>query len=901
MNTNQKQWKVSVPEAVAPSPRMNMHPSSVRDAMHPDPSILQSSTLKISNINIQRAGSHDSIESHQSVGRMKHHQNRWVQPQQPAKALSNTNASGEGNEVDYYHNPTELFRWINYRRWDGARARVNSNPEECSVWVVSRHSTDGRILWRQLPLHLVCMQSGVKSSFGDENRDLGDASSTSGGSMRNIEEERSLHNAHLKQVEDLVEELLDAYPDAALQQDDQGMMPLHSCVSNINSSSSPNERVLSLLLLANATALQVQDRFGRTPLDIMKEKCASVTPIPGADDALRLMLRAQDMILNIKKSLENETRDEVYQVEQRAENERQASQRIIRRLEQELADEQKKAQREYTSAGEVRETSNIVKEELRMVKKDFDTLELDLDQTRKERDDLVSKNEIVRKELDKQENIVSQIRREAEKELDEQKQLTASLRSEASTARAMAEGMEAQLRTKFSNAEELRNTVTGLRKEISSINANSKREIKKLKEDIERLEDENKQSRNTVDEISAKNTNLEKRNEDLDKHLGYVLASFNSLSAEYDKLYDSSTRNESSMMKLFKNESSALSATLKRQKKLFEATIAEQESLLVESLTKQTNMSVMFGQSKKKERESIQKIKEDFQLVRAQLSAEHCIVTEQGIQQEGILETKRSTSSLIDSPPRLNTENSSGSIFQKASSSNLATPTRELLSHHTKKYSVSQTPKHSSSHATSSMLNESRSFTDSKTAVAGPHVSNNTGDEYKSPGLLKFLEERACHSSYRSLGARGGPNMKESASIPSTGFQDDDPSPSSKHDSKFEPNGHHQMHTIAKTDTTPPLMTFDSSRGHSTARNHGTEFPSHCHSIDDECKRHSTSPSQKSFSLDDFSDVDSRISLSTYNDHRDQYRGMRSSVKKGTIKIGENNSGDRLNSSRPQY
>uniref|UniRef100_A0A7S3PZP7 Uncharacterized protein n=1 Tax=Chaetoceros debilis TaxID=122233 RepID=A0A7S3PZP7_9STRA len=899
MNTHQKQWKV--PDSVAPSPRMNMHPSSVRDAMHPDPSILQNSTMKISNINIQKAGSHDSAESNQSTSRMKP-QNRWVQPNQPAKALSNTNTSGEGNEVDYYHNPTELFRWINYRRWDGARARVSSNPEECSVWVVSRHSTDGRILWRQLPLHLVCMQSGVKLSFGDENRELGDASSTSGGPMRNVEEELALHNAHLKQVEDLVEELLDAYPDAALQQDDQGMMPLHSCVSNINPSSSPNERVLSMLLLANATALQVQDRFGRTPLDIMKEKCASATPIPGADDALRLMLRAEDMILDIKKSLDNEIKSEVYQVEQRADNERQASQRIITRLEQELADEQKKAQMEYTSAGEVRETSNIVKEELRMVKKDFDTLELDLDQTRKERDDLVSKNDIVRKELDKQENIVSQIRRESEKELDEQKQLTASLRSEASTARAMAEGMEAQLRTKFSNAEDLRNTVTGLRKEISSINASSKREIKKLKEDIERLEDENKQSRNAADEMLAKNANLEKRNEDLDKHLGYVLASFNSLSAEYDQLYDSSTRNESSMMKLFKNESSAISATLKRQKKLFEATISEQERLLTESLKKQTSMSDMFGQSKKKERESIQKIKKDLQLVRAQLSTEHCTVTEPGIQQAGIIDMKRSTSSLIDSPPRFNTENCSETIFHEASSSKLATPSREMLSHHTQKYSVSQTAKHSASKATSSMLNNSRSLNESKAAVAEPHVSNTTGAEYKSPGLLKFLEERACHSSHRPFGPRGGLNMKETISTPSSAFKSADLSPSSKHGSKFEASGYDQIHRTTKIDATPPLMTFDNSRGlSSTAISHGTDFPSHCHSIGDDGKYHNTSPSQKSFSLDEFSDVDSRISLSTYNDHRDQYRGMRSSVKKGTIKISDNNSGDRLNSSRPQY
>ena len=40
-------------------------------------------------------------------------------------------------EVDYYLNPTELFRWINYRRWDGARSRAQSHPDESSTWIVS--------------------------------------------------------------------------------------------------------------------------------------------------------------------------------------------------------------------------------------------------------------------------------------------------------------------------------------------------------------------------------------------------------------------------------------------------------------------------------------------------------------------------------------------------------------------------------------------------------------------------------------------------------------------------------------------------------------------------------------------------------------------------------------------
>ena len=60
-------------------------------------------------------------------------------------------SSSSVKEVDYYLNPTELFRWINYRRWDGAKTRAQSHPDECSTWIVSRHNADGRILWRTCP------------------------------------------------------------------------------------------------------------------------------------------------------------------------------------------------------------------------------------------------------------------------------------------------------------------------------------------------------------------------------------------------------------------------------------------------------------------------------------------------------------------------------------------------------------------------------------------------------------------------------------------------------------------------------------------------------------------------------------------------------------------------------
>ncbi len=884
MDLHQKPWQMP-----QPSPKSNMKTSSMRDAMHPpNASILKNSTTRHSNV--QQAKSYDSMDDGDALKRT------YVKPAngggsngRPIINNPPTTINIGDQEVDYYHNPTELFRWINYRRWDGARARVNSNPEECAVWVASRHSTDGRVLWRQLPLHLVCMQSGVKLNFSDENRDVGDSSSVS---MRNAEEEVAMHNVQLKQVEDLVEELIDAYPDATRQQDDQGMLPLHSSVNHISSENGPNERVISLLLLANATALNMKDQFGRTPIDIIREKTEMTGTIPGAENTLRLMLRAKDMMSSIKGFMKNEADDGIREVEQRAENERQASQRIIRRLEQELADEQNRANMELNSAGEVRETSNILKEELRMIKKDYDTLELDLDQTRKERDDLVSKNEILRNELDKQEDIVSQIKREAEKELDEQKQTTASLRSEASTARAMAEGMETQLRSKFTDAENSRNTITQLRKEMATLHANSKRETKKLMEDVERLEDELKHAKNLIDELSAKNESQEKNKKDLEKHLGQVLVSFQNLSNEYDQLNDSSAQKEHTMMEMLKSERNSMNSSLEKQKKLMEAAFVEQAHFMAEANKKQSTMSARFTQDRKKDRASIQKIKEDFQAVRTQLSAKHCIVTESVMKKSDSFQMKinKSSPSFIPSPNQMKNRFSSdpqqGVHPKTTSPPDMTLQSSTIPTHH----SHEQTGTRSASSLPAPEFN--------RPASELPAVVSK--EEYKSPGFLKFLEERAKTSgSRRPLVNKDQVDSQTPNPSSSLGTRTQShPMSTSKGFNTEEDKMYSSISN--KSDSKLPTVSFDSRRSYSTTPNNSTsvmrQLPSHYREKDDDSVSR-----QKSFSLDEFSDVDSRISVSTFGDQREQYRGMRSALKRGTISLGDNTTGMDMSNYRQNY
>jgi hypothetical protein len=59
--------------------------------------------------------------------------------------------------------------------------------------------------------------------------------------------------------------------------------------------------------------------------------------------------------------------------------------------------------------------------------------------------------------------------------------------------------------------------------------------------------------------------------------------------------------------------------------------------------------------------------------------------------------------------------------------------------------------------------------------------------------------------------------------------------------------------------------------------------------------------SQNSFSLDEFSDVDSRVSsgVSTFGDQRNHYRGMRNAVKQDLIRVS--NAAKGSNEMRDRY
>jgi hypothetical protein len=478
-------------------------------------------------------------------------------------------------EVDYYLNPTELFRWINYRRWDGAKARVLSHAEECSTWIVSRHNNDGRILWRHLPLHLVCMQSDANG------------------------------------MEELVDILLEAYPDAASSPDDQGMLPLHLTVAN---SIKPNERLIHLLLLCYPTGVDIKDKYGRTPLDLVKEKAENG---PHRDAALRAMVRAKATTQTLVHALRDENTELIANQLKTHGNERMASQRIIMRLEEDLDITRKRMD-------ELLETSTVHTGTAQQLAQQVDHLKLQLDSShnatlsvRRERDELMHQLELLETQVNEHDRIVSRLHEDFAHDRQSQSDMIANLRSEVSTAKAMATALESQLKSRFTNEEYLTTTVTELETKLSDMTIDHQQERKILTHERDKYETENTQLQRQVDELSKKSSTLQAKLVAVNKQMSAVLSSHGALNAEHDRILDANLRLEADLIEHSRSERTNIMASLKKQWEMMETTLKHQESVLTEAEQKEQEILSQAKDERDRSLDVISRMRQDFRDARS--------------------------------------------------------------------------------------------------------------------------------------------------------------------------------------------------------------------------------------------------------------------------------------------
>lgn len=488
-------------------------------------------------------------------------------------------------EVDYYLNPTELFRWINYRRWDGAKARVLSHPDECSTWIVSRHSSDGRILWRHLPLHLVCMQS--------ENGNSENSSQIT------------------RQIEELVDVLLGAYPDGANSPDDQGMLPLHLVVAN---SSQPNERILNLLLMTYPTGVDVKDKYGRTPVDIVSEKVESG---PHREAALRAMSRAKLTTERLVEAIREENTANLASIKQGASNERMASQRIIMRLEEELENNRKQLEELEHRKKDGEGSFEMLKKQLEQFSDDREKNKNILHMVKRERDDLMNQNEILRNQLEEHENIVNSLHQHFESERQDRSDTIAQLKSEVSTSKAMAEALESQLRSRFTNEEYLTSTVSDLETQLADLKAQFQQEKTKLMHERDSYENENTQLKRSVDELTKKSTLLQSKLTEVNKQMSGVLSSHGALNAEHDRMLDASLRTEAELIENMRMERTQMLAHIRQQWEFFENSVKDQEQMLEDFQQKEIEVLQLGKEERDRSISVISNMRQDFRDARA--------------------------------------------------------------------------------------------------------------------------------------------------------------------------------------------------------------------------------------------------------------------------------------------
>ncbi|KAL3790666.1 hypothetical protein HJC23_009766 [Cyclotella cryptica] len=506
---------------------------------------------------------------------------------------NNTPSSPQNpKEVDYYLNPTELFRWINYRRWDGARARAQSHPDECDTWIVSRHTSDGRILWRHLPLHLVCMQREAATVPNEEDLNATVAA---------------------RHIETLIDVLLDSYPEGASSPDDQGMLPLHLLLTKCENE--PNERVINLLLTSFPNAVDVQDKFGRTPYDILREQSKD-----GASDrtraAFRALKRARYVSDRISATIRDESANIVAAVQNEASNERGASQKIIVRLEEELSNCRKQMDEQRHRDNNLQAEIRMLSDQLASAKVSLDNANRALEMTRKERDGLLNKAEDLGNRLKYHDRDLENVRQEAEEKRQNDIDTIANLRSELNTSKAMSEALESQLRSRFTNEEYLSTSVTSLEAQLEELTSQHEHALKKAQHEVESLNVDNKRLKFNAEELSKKNTLLQYKLSELSQQVTSIMSSHSALSSEHDRLIELSERHEALLLDAFRKERSELVDAFSKQRAALEKSFAEQERVVKESLKKEESILRQAKEDRSRGRGMVEKIRKEFQEIR---------------------------------------------------------------------------------------------------------------------------------------------------------------------------------------------------------------------------------------------------------------------------------------------
>jgi hypothetical protein len=479
-------------------------------------------------------------------------------------------------EVDFYRNPTELFRWVNYRRWEGAENRAQTCPEEVKTWIVSTDQNTNQVQWRHLPLHLCCMQSQIPVA--------------------------------------LIETMIRIYPEATEMQDHEGMTPLHlACFKG-----GISDQVATILMSSHPGAVCTTDKHNRTPFDLLQLSITSGV-VMGADvKQVSLMMNRTELFLTgIKASVRDEEVQRLNVVHAGAAKERVATQQVISRMEGDL---EKAKETIETMASELENKDELEGDlEHRLV-----NLQKQLNDGLEEREQLESKIEDLKSNLNQQsttlhgrDDEVEHARIAMRAELGKMKEELDAAQSENATSKSMAEALEQQLKSKFAGEYSHSSKIRELELSISEAAVNKNVMETEYNNKIDALNRELTRAKDNVEELTKYNLSLQSKMKDLSDSVSKVLASQNIMSAEQDRLVDNCRKYEADMTSLMEEERSRLASLVERQRGVMDDLLDEQKRIMSSGSEAASQLRETISAERERCFASINKMKQEFDQAQA--------------------------------------------------------------------------------------------------------------------------------------------------------------------------------------------------------------------------------------------------------------------------------------------
>jgi hypothetical protein len=420
-----------------------------------------------------------------------------------------------------------------------------------------------------------------------------------------------------RQMEHLMDVLLDAYPEGASSPDDQGMLPLHLLLNKAEGE--PNERCINLLLASFPNAVDIRDKFGRTPNDILRESSENggMQTNDRCRAAFRALKRARHVTDKITATIRSESASIVSQVKHESSNERSASQQIIVRLEEELSRCRHEIDARDNRERDVRQDIQSTKNELVNMESRLKDVVKDLEVTREERDELLLVNESLRSQSGGHDEIIERVKQEADQNRQADLETIAILKSEVSTSKAVMEALESQLRSRFTNEDYLSTTVSDLEEQLEELKVRHEHAVKKHQHEMDALAADNKKLKWNADELTKKNAHLYDKLKELNKQMSSIISSYSTLNSEHDRLIELSQAYESNLLDSIRSERSKIVEHFNKQRTTLDKSFLEQERIIEESLQSQDKLIANVTSERTRGKGTVEKLRNEFQQLRA--------------------------------------------------------------------------------------------------------------------------------------------------------------------------------------------------------------------------------------------------------------------------------------------